>query len=151
MRFDELESVIKTRRDSVVGGGASPSTISDAEKRLAVSFPGSLREYLRRFGWLELGHMELFGLGDNVPPHLNLTDLTVSERAGGGMSLPGHLIPLLNDGGGNLYCMDASEGSGRRGRIVLFNHELGARQEPRECAPTLEDWLSERLEFLEES
>jgi len=149
MRFDELENVIRAQPGSVVGGGVSPSVIADAEKRLAVTFPESLREYLRRLGWLELGHMEFFGLGSRVPAHLNLTILTVSERAESGAGLPGHLIPLLNDGSGNLYCMDVRPGSNPRGRIVLWNHELGPGQEPRDCAPTLEDWLSERLELLD--
>src|ERR1043165_3149 len=149
MKFDELEAVIKGRRDSVIGDGVSPSMIADAEKRLGVTFPGALREYLRRFGWIELGHMEFFGLGGRIPPHLHLVDLTVSERSEGGVGLPDHLIPLLNDGGGNLYCIDVGHGSG--GQIVLWNHELSSRQAPRECAPTLEHWLSDRVKYLGEA
>lgn len=87
---------------------------------------------------------ELFGLGADVPPYLSLTAMTRSEREEMSPSLPAHLIPLMNDGGGNLYCLD-SRGGGEP-PVVFWDHTAGARQEPAQVASDFTTWLAERVQ-----
>lgn len=146
MSFDLIEQRIKSMDDCKAGGGASSQAVADAQAALGVAFPRSLREYLLRFGWLELADREFFGLGEGVPRFLDLVRLTASERAEAGSSLSTSLIPLLNDGGGNLYCIVARADSAEDGTIVLWDHERGASREPEFCAADMETWLHSILD-----
>lgn len=53
-----------------MGGGVSEGAVDAAEKELGVRFPPDLKQYLSRFGHIEVGHFEFFGLGDGIPDHL---------------------------------------------------------------------------------
>ena len=72
MTFDELEKTLRGREDVVIGSGADEASVAAAAKALGLAIPSALREYLTRFGHLELGHFELFGLGKDVPEYLDL-------------------------------------------------------------------------------
>lgn len=63
-------------------------------------------------------------------------------------ALPPYLVPLMNDGGGNLYCLD----SRREGEppVVLWNHEAGESQEPERVAADFLSWMAERVERPDE-
>ena len=50
------------------------------EKALNLQIVGSYREFLRRFGWGGVEHIELFGLGASAPEYLHLEKITMSER-----------------------------------------------------------------------
>jgi hypothetical protein len=78
-----------------------------------------------------------------VPPWLNLVEMTRSEREQMRPALPHHLIPLMNDGGGNLYCLD-SRGAGEP-PVVFWDHEAGDQQQPAEVAPDFISWLAGEL------
>lgn len=145
MNFDLLGRRLATTPACKVGRGASSRAVADAEAVLGVVFPPSLREYLTRFGWVEMADREFFGLGDGVPQFLELVRITTSERTEAGAPLPRSLIPLLNDGGGNLYCVVATPGSSNDGMVVLWDHEQGAEQVPEVCAADLESWLESVL------
>lgn len=148
MNFDELEKVLRARDDVEFGNGAYEEVVRDAEHRLGVTFPPSLRAYLMRFGRLELGHFELFGLGDDTPEFLRLVEVTISERTETGSPLRHDLVPLLNDGGGNLYCM-ATAGE-HVGSVVVWDHSGGVGQELEQYASTFGDWIADLLEDLED-
>ncbi|QRK09499.1 SMI1/KNR4 family protein [Archangium violaceum] len=59
-------------------------------------------------------------------------------------ALPRHLIPLMNDGGDNLYCLD----SRREGEppVVFWDPTAGETQEPAQVASDFMAWLTERVE-----
>jgi cell wall assembly regulator SMI1 len=132
-----------------MGTGASEAEIESAQQSLGVTFPLALREYLRRFGHLEVGHFELYGLGAELPKYLQLVAMTVTERIESGCALPHELIPILNDGGGNLYCIDTRPSG--TGRVVLWVHTLGVDQEPEVHSASLLDWISGLLTALDQS
>jgi len=115
--------------------------ITAAEATLGIRFHPSLREYFARFGWIEMGHREFFGLGVGVPRFLEITSLTTSERTEAGAPLPTRLLPLLNDGGGSLYCVVCDESAADDGTVVLWDHEQGVHQEPAAVASDLAAWL----------
>jgi cell wall assembly regulator SMI1 len=146
---DELERTLRARDDVLIGTGAAEADIDSAERSLGVRFPDAFREYLRRFGHLELGHFELYGLGSDLPKYLQLVAMTVTERTESGCPLPHELVPLLNDGAGNLYCVDTRRPAA--GRVVLWDHTLGRDQEPDQQSGSLPDWIGQLLAELDES
>jgi cell wall assembly regulator SMI1 len=121
--------------------------IADAEAKLRVTFHPDLRDYLKLFGHLEIADLELFGLGENTPPFLDLIRMTLSERTESECPPPPGLIPLCNDGGGNLYCISVATGTGTNasGAIILWEHDGGPDQELEVTADCLETWLLETV------
>lgn len=81
-------------------------------------FPPSLFEYLTKVGWISIRSDELYGLGRGLSRGYNLIENTEWERHESGNPIPAHLIPLLNDGFGNLYCINI-----RTEKIVFWDHE----------------------------
>lgn len=134
----------EARADRLTGGGATDDEIRDAEKILSIKIEGGYIEFLRRFGWGGVGGLELYGLGKDVPPHLDLVSLTLSERSEMIPRLNPKLIPIMNDGGGNLYCLDTRV-SGEN-PIVFWDHEADAQQEAERVADSFSDWFSEELD-----
>ena len=144
MTFDELAELMERHSSKSFGRGVSEAEINTASARLGTKLAGGYRLFLRRFGWGGVGSLELFGLGADVPPYLSLTSMTRSEREEMSPGLPVHLIPLMNDGGGNLYCLD-SRGAGEP-PIVFWDHTAGEQQEPAQVASDFVMWLAERVD-----
>lgn len=144
MTFDELARMLESNPSRSFGQGVSESEIDLASAQLGVSLTGGYRLFLHRFGWGGVGALELFGLGADVPPYLSLTEMTRSEREEMSPMLPAHLIPLMNDGGGNLYCLDSTVAG--EPPVVFWDHTAGESQEPAQVAPDFMTWLFERLE-----
>lgn len=145
MNFLVLETQILSRQDREHGSGAGADEISAAERTLGVRLAGSYRKFLERFGWLGLGTIEIYGLGRDVPKHLNLVEITQSERAEMHPRLRSDLVPVMNDGGGNLYCIVTTAVVGADMPVVFWDHDLDCSQEPETIAQSFEQWLSERL------
>lgn len=125
------------------GRGASEEAIARAEKTLGVSIRGGYRRFLRQFGWGGVEHLELYGLGRDVPPHLNLVRVTLSERNEAEPRLPHHLVPVMNDGSGNLHCLDTRNQN--EPSIVFWDHEAMEDQKPEFEATDFSSWLAEQL------
>jgi cell wall assembly regulator SMI1 len=149
MALDELERILRFRDDIAIGRGVTDEIVHTAEEALNVTFPSDLKDYLKRFGHIEVGHFELFGLGEEIPQYLDIVRVTKSERTESGCPLPANLVPLLNDGGGNLYCVSVSDE--QPGRIVFWDHEVGPKQEPELHAACLEEWMIGLLRELDET
>jgi SMI1-KNR4 cell-wall len=145
MDFTELETQILSRPDRMQGQGATASEIAGAESILATRFSAGFRAFLEHFGWLALEDVEIYGIGHGVPKHMNLIEITLSERTEMRPKLRQDLVPLMNDGGGNLYCLAPATESAGAGAIVFWDHDLGADQEPEIIAASFEEWLSAKL------
>lgn len=145
MTFTELSRRIGAHIDRQTGTGAKEEDILHAERALGVQLKGEYRQFLRAFGWGGVGSFELYGLGDDVPNYLDLVTITRSERYQMRPRLPLHLIPIMNDGGGNLFCLDV-----RRDEppIVLWDHERGEGQEAEQEASSFVEWLNSLLDAL---
>jgi|ERR1043166_489468 cell wall assembly regulator SMI1 len=148
MDIEELQRRIRDFADKDCGAGATPEQVAEAERQLRVTFPPTYRGFLREFGWARFSHQELYGLGRDVPRHLDLLRNTLSERDGMRPALPPSLVPIMSDGAGNHYCLATSEVSGGACPVVIWNHELGEDQQPQVASPTFETWLVDLLDRL---
>lgn len=72
------------------------------------------RRFLLELGWGGAGHLELFGLGNDVPRHLDCIERTLSERTEMHPRIPHDLLPIMNNGGGDHYCLAAPRRPARR-------------------------------------
>jgi cell wall assembly regulator SMI1 len=144
----ELIRRLHSFRQVEFGRGATPQEIVLAEQQLEVEFPRSYMAFLEQFGWASLEGLELYGLGEDVPAYLDLVKVTVSERTEMRPRLPNHLVPLMNDGAGNHYCLEFESREQGECPVVFWDHNLGESQDPEFVAPNLEAWLSEELDML---
>ena len=144
MTFNELAELMERNPSRSFGQGVGETEINIVSARLGVNLAGGYRLFLQRFGWGGVESIELFGLGADVPPYLSLTAMTRSEREEMSPALPPHLIPLMNDGGGNLYCLDSRVAG--EPPVVFWDHTAGEQQEPTRVAPDFITWLTERVE-----
>jgi hypothetical protein len=144
MTFDQLAQKLESVPSKAFGRGASEHELQTASARLGVNLVGGYRRFLERFGWGGVGPFELYGLGVDVPPYLDLVAVTESERTQMCPALPSHLIPIMNDGGGNLYCLDLSKAG--EPMIVFWDHTAGEEQAPELVASDFVSWMEERLE-----
>ncbi len=144
----ELIRRLRSCREAEFGRGATPQEIEQAEKQLGVELPESYKAFLRHFGWASLEGMELYGLGEDVPLYLDLVKVTLSERTQMRPRLPSGLVPLMNDGAGNHYCLDAASSEQGQCPVVFWEHNHGESQAPEYVAPSFEAWLPEELDTL---
>ena len=139
---------LRSFRQAEFGRGATLQEIELAEQQLGVEFLRSYKAFLEQFGWASLEGLELYGLGEDVPVYLDLVKVTLSERTQMWPRLPSRLLPLMNDGAGNHYCLDVESGEQGECPVVFWDHNLGESQDPEYVAPNLEVWLSEELNTL---
>jgi cell wall assembly regulator SMI1 len=144
----ELIRRLRSFREAEFGRGATPQEIELAEEQLGVGLPVSYKAFLGHFGWVSLEGLEIYGLGEDVPAYLDLLKVTLSERTQMRPRLPSHLLPLMNDGAGNHYCLDVESREQGECVVVFWDHNLGESQDPEHVAPNLEAWLSEELDTL---
>jgi len=130
---------------SELGTGATEEAIADAERDLGVPIKGGYREFLRRFGWGRVSHYELFGLGG--PRHTELVRVTSSERTETEIPPPPFLLPVMNNGAGDLICIDTRVA--KEPPIVCWWHEDGPEQELTVEAGSFSSWLWGKLDILE--
>ena len=93
--------------------------------------------------------MELYGLGDDVPKYLDLKRVTMSERDEMIPRIPPHLVPILNDGSGNHFCLDSKGIAGADCPVVFWDHDSRDDQEPEVIAGGFVQWLNTELDTLE--
>jgi hypothetical protein len=131
--------------DRLTGNGAREAEITEAEHALSIAIRGSYREFLRIFGWGGRNAFEMYGLGEDVPPYLSLVGITRSERTEMEPPLPPYLLPLMNDGGGNLYCLDTRIAIVEP-PVVLWLHDESVDQVPAIQASAFVAWFARLLE-----
>lgn len=141
MSILEMEQRIRTAERVAFGRGASEEEIGAAERALGLTFPKNYRAFLRRFGWGGAEGLEVYGLGRDVPSYLDVVALTQSERTEMTPRLRDGLLPILNDGFGNHYCLDLTRVRGDDCPVVLWDHTQGAAEVPEEVSGSFVDWI----------
>lgn len=127
MNYLTMAQKLRESESVELGTGASDDELRRAEQALGVAIPPDYRRFLLDFGWARIGHWELFGAGRDVPAYLNIQAVTASEREEMRPSLPPTLLPIANDGGGNLLCLDtASVNYGAECPVIGRDHETGS-------------------------
>lgn len=147
MEFTLVQQEISRFIDKESGNGASQYDITNAEAKLDVIIRGHYREFLLTYGWIRLGTIEIFGLGDETPKHLNLVEMAESERQEMYPPLEHCLIPVLNDGSGNLFCINTAYSNAAEPPIVFWDHELGKDQSLEPVAASFGEWLLYWLKY----
>jgi len=147
----EMDRVIDQFADKDCGKGASAQELAEFEGRFGVTLPESYKDFLRRYGWARFSHQEIYGLGPDVPAHLQLTRNTHSERFDMAPRLPPSLVPIMNDGAGNHYSLRTDQSVNGECPVVLWNHELGPEQELAPVSSTFRQWLLALLDTLKTS
>lgn len=151
MDFEELKARLNGFTHKKFGRGVSDAEIHDAERILGVVLSGSYRHFLRDFGWGGVAHLEIFGLGSDAPHYLDLINMTLRERREMDPALPNCLVPLMNDGAGNHYCLDTRHMRQGECSVVFWDHELGKNQQPSPIADSFDLWLRGLLLDLDEA
>ena len=109
-----------------VYGAANEQDILAAESKIG-AFPPEYREFVLAVGTAALYHREYFGLHPRcVERAVDVVDNTLSERTMMERLLPGHLIAVYNDGGGNIYCVKVDVGDERdphRNAVYAWWHD----------------------------
>jgi cell wall assembly regulator SMI1 len=123
--YAEARRCIESLDAQDFGRGVTPEEVREAESQLGVRLPVSYKLFLAEFGWGGAESWAIAGLGQGVPLFLNLVTLTKSERDEAVPNLPSTLVPLLNDGAGNLECLDVSSFVGDECAVVFWDHEVG--------------------------
>ena len=142
--MSSLERLLRRMRglDGVrLGRGLPETRILEAEHALGHAIRGQYRLFLREVGWAALPHDDVYGLGrDDFP---DVVRVTKSERTEMEPRIPPHLLPVMNDGFGNLYCLDVRH---PEPPVVFWDHHRGRDQQPERIADDLASWLLERIE-----
>jgi SMI1-KNR4 cell-wall len=131
VRYEELRDALRARPDLEAGTPLPPEEIDAAIRRLG-NLPDDYRAFLEDFGWVSFGPHEVFGLGADIPPYLDVVRVNESEWTEG--QLPRHLVAVMNDGGGNLSCIDQTA-------VVLWDHEVSPTKGPLPLASSFSDLL----------
>ena len=129
MSYDDLRRMLQEDAEIATGCGARSDEIAEAERVLEVRFPAGYRRFLEDFGWFDGYDDRVFGLGADVP---SIQDLVRETRAGRHEFrpyLPHGLIPLYNDGAGNISALDTRRSAGEA-PVVVWDHEFDERQDP---------------------
>ncbi|KAA3607482.1 MAG: SMI1/KNR4 family protein [Planctomycetota bacterium] len=143
--YEELSSRLLGYECQDLGAGASEAEIAAAEKDLGLRIEGGYRQFLVQYGWGGVEHLELYGLGG--PPHLDLVRITQSERSEMELALPKYLLPVMNDGGGNLFCLDTRTAGDPP--VVFWDHTVGFDKDTVVDSEDFVSWLWSQLSDLE--
>lgn len=145
MSIAEMNDRIRLFADKQCGQGATSEEIATAESSLRVAFPKSYRSFLETVGWGRFAHEEIYGLGSDAPISLQLVRNTVAERSAMTPQMPHHLIPVMNDGAGNHYCLDTSKFREGECPMVFWDHEQTAAQVPEYVDTSFDRWIIQLL------
>ncbi|SMG20353.1 SMI1/KNR4 family protein [Agreia pratensis] len=143
MTYSDLAALLRGLPDAEFGSGASEDDISQAEGLIG-PLVGEYRSFLEEFGWANIRHLEIFGLGDGTTTANDLVKTTLFERSYG--RIP-HLVPVENIGTGDLCCVRQVPGTLYDSPVILSPLDSGE-------ADYIEDregfahWLIERVKNI---
>ena len=147
MSISKMHEIIRSLGSGNYGRGAGPQEILDAERKMGVVFPRSYKDFLSAFGWARVSFDMLYGLGADVPAPYDLVKNVFCERCDAHPHIPHHLVPIMNDGAGNHYCLDISRFHDAECPVVFWDHEHddGPNQSPEEVSPSFDGWLTDLI------
>ena len=141
-----ISAMLRQMESSAVrerGTGATDREIADAETAIGDRLPTSYKVFLSTFGWARIYYDPIFGVGPSVPLEYGLVRHTMGERYEFEPNIPHHLIPVMNDGAGNHYCLDTANFHGEECPVVFWDHEHedGSDQAPGPVSPSFDRWI----------
>jgi cell wall assembly regulator SMI1 len=147
MTHDEMWRKIEVVLDKEHGSGATADEISAAEGALSVQLPPSYKAFLSKFGWAKLFGDRVLGVGHDLPSGNELIKTTLGERSVFRPYIPHHLVPVMNDGAGNHYCLDTAQMGDGECPVVFWDHEHpdAEDQTPEFVAPSFAQWIITRI------
>lgn len=127
------------------GQGATPEEIAQLELDLGMSLPTGYISFLRTFGWFEDDQIKVLGItSGESPSYLSVLEGLRWEREESMTPIPHCVVPISDDGAGNLFCIHNDGPS--RGEVVLFGAHRACSFEMETVATSFEEFLIERLE-----
>ena len=147
MSIDEMITWINLVARTEKGAGASDQEIVDVERAIGVQLPNSYKAFLATFGWARIDHDPLYGVGPDVPRPYALVRHVISERTDCEPAIPKHLVPFMNDGAGNHYCLETSYMRDGECPVVFWDHEHedGSDQSPLQLSSSFDHWIVDRI------
>lgn len=129
---------------------ATEPDIKKAERMLALKFPSDYREFLKTCGWASIGSDEVYGLGPDAEKATDVYENAATEHVMAEPQMRAELVPLMNDGMGNHYCLDTDQTKDGVCPVVFWQHDhpKGEMQKARRVAASFTAWLDKLLEDL---
>lgn len=144
MRVPDVEDVLRGLRDvgdARHGSGAQEGEVTDLERSLGLVLPAGYRTFVLQVGWASALGIAVFGIGEGVPPDLDLRAVAAEVRP----SLPANAVPFARDESGAVFCLDAAH-SGPYESPVYRWHPGASMEEALEYAGhDFASWLWMRL------
>jgi cell wall assembly regulator SMI1 len=132
-------------------GPVTAQRLSKFERALGHTLPDDYRAFLLEnnggtpspcdftIGEGDISHVnDMYGLHDG-PTHARLDHIRRVYRG----RIPGHLLPIADDPGGNEICIGLSDS--QRGRVYFWDHETGTMEE---IAPSFRDFMDGLFEWV---
>ena len=147
MSISEMIERVEMLAEKETGTGASDQDITDAERKIGVRLPASYKALLKTFGWVRVYYDPIYGVGPSCDRADSLVTNVFSERTECEPNIPHHLVPVMNDGAGNHFCLDTSRFRGDECPVVFWDHEHedGPDQIPETVSPSFDHWLIDRI------
>ncbi len=143
MSISRMIDLVDALPDKECGRGATGTEVAAAEQALGVHLPASYKAFLAKFGWARIHYDPVYGVGSSVPREYELVLSTQLERHEAYPLIPLPLIPVMNDGAGNHYCLDTARLRDGECPVVFWDHEHPdeSDQTPEDVAPSFDRWL----------
>lgn len=141
-----IQDMIRIVEESTIkrgGTGATTDEINTAESRLRVKFPQSYRVFLAKYGYAQFEGEEVFGLGKDSPEHLNLLIQTDEERQRTFPKLDSDMLPIMQDGSGNLVCLDTSQFYDDECPVIFWDIYVAPSERISIVAKSFDEWMVE--------
>lgn len=135
--------LLRARPRASYGEGATNAEIERLQAELAVRLSDDYRGFLGEVGWAAFSAFEVYGINVGALRHMDVARETLDERTICEPRLPHHLIPVMNNGSGDLYCIDTSDPDGR---IVQHIHDNDEEDRIQYVAPNFGQWLLDLLQ-----
>jgi hypothetical protein len=146
MNYSKVDSAIKSCTPLDISGSVDDIRIEAASKKIGVSFPADYVLFLRRYGTIQMGSEEVFGLGGE--PHLDIA-FQCENASKDQLSWPPNSIPLRTDGFGNYDLLIVQTDIPEDSQYTIFewHHDDG---NTRFLAATLDSWLCDLAELAKD-
>jgi cell wall assembly regulator SMI1 len=144
----EYPNVSKLKRDRTVikHGPVTLRDVTRAEVELGLQFPDEYRTFLRVLGWVEMGVVNVYGLGRDLDTDCDVVFLTKAWRKSPMPWWQHGFVPLYDVGNGDTtYLSCAVEGQQPTRDVGHVFHWLHESDERIMVASTFDKWIGRIL------